>query len=162
MAASIARGEALFTSPAVRCFQCHPPVSEDPTKPFTTNLTIPEVITPTPFDDALQFKTRPAKSFNVPSLRGAWDRPAVYTHDGRAKSVRSAILSPGHAALQPGRDGCQHLTDDDSSFVNGLPQPVRDGTGCNELAGAPDIHGTTSQLSPAQVDDLVHFVLQIE
>lgn len=156
MAASIARGLALFQSPEVRCSQCHP------VGPFTTNLTIPEVITGTWFDNALMFKTRQPGTFNVPSLRGIFDRPSVFTHDGRAKSIRSAILSPGHPALANEVDGCQHLDDNIDQFQNGIVQPVHNGRGCNELHGVHDVHGTTSQLTPDQVDDLVNFVLSIE
>jgi hypothetical protein len=159
---SIARGKSLFFSKEVGCFNCHPSVDVDPTKPFTINQTIDQVISQTAFDSAIKFKTRELGTFNVPSLRGAWERPAVFFHDGRAKSIRSAILGPGHPALQKGRDGCQHLADDDDQFVGGLPRPVKNGLGCNEVGGVTDVHGTTSQLSPSQVDDLVQFVLQIE
>ena len=159
---AIARGKALFFSTGVGCFKCHPSVDVDPTKPFTINQTIDQVISQTPFDSAIKFKTRELGTFNVPSLRGAWERPAVFFHDGRAKSVRSAILGPDHPALQKGRDGCQHLADDTDQFIGGLPRPVKNGRGCNEVGGMTDIHGTTSQLSSSQVDDLVKFVLQIE
>lgn len=159
---AIARGKALFFSAQVGCSSCHPSIDADPNKPFTINETIDQVISQTPFDSAIKFKTRELGTFNVPSLRGAWDRPAVFFHDGRARSIRSAILGPDHPALQKGRDGCQHLADDSDQFLGGLPRPVKNGRGCNEVAGRTDIHGTTSQLSPAQVDDLVKFVLQIE
>jgi YVTN family beta-propeller protein len=160
--ASIARGKALFFSKEVGCFNCHPSVDSNPEKPFTINETIPQVISQTAFDSALKFKTRELGTFNVPSLRGAWDRPAVFFHDGRAKSIRSAILPPEHAALQEGRDGCQHLADNTDAFVGGLPRPVKNGLGCNMVDGKTDIHGTTSKLRAEQVDDLVKFVLQIE
>jgi hypothetical protein len=77
---------------------------------------------------------------------------------------------------------------DPTRGVVGLPRPVFNGKGCNEVAeiaqlpvseqlfGAnslvpqfrdtqprtTDTHGTTSNLSPAQVDDLVAFVRSIE
>jgi hypothetical protein len=161
-AASIARGKTLFFSEQVGCFKCHPSADFDPSKPFTINQTIPQVIQQTAFDSAIKFKTRELGTFNVPSLRGVYDRPAVFFHDGRAKSIRSAILPPQHVALKEGRDGCQHLADNVDQFVNGLPQPVKNGLGCNTVGDKVDIHGTTSQLTPNEVDDLVKFVLQIE
>ena len=70
----------------------------------------------------------------IPQLRGIWDRAPRFFHDGRARSLREALATPGHPALAPGE------------------------TGFNERWGQPDTHGGTSQLSPDELDDLLRFV----
>ena len=140
---------------------CHPDAAPD--LPFTTNDTISPVITPSPLDNG--YLVQPFEvdgDFNIPSLRGVWDRPRVYFHDGRSKSIRSAILGPNHPALVPGADGCHLLSDEESQFVGGIFRPVYNGRGCNEVSGQADTHGTTSGLTTSQVDDLLMFVLSIE
>jgi len=159
-AAQIARGRALFHSNPVNCFVCHP--SDDAQTPFTTNESIVPVITPSALDNGLTFKYEVDGNFNIPSLRGAWDRPSVFFHDGRAKSLRSAILPPGHAALKVDEDGCQILAQEADKYVNNTVRPVYNGQGCNEVSGRPDTHGGTSQLTPQQIDDLLAYVRSIQ
>ena len=160
-AASIERGRQLFLSSEVKCGTCHPDAAPD--LPFTTNETIEPVISLSPLDNG--YLVQPFEidgTFNIPSLRGVWDRPRVYFHDGRAKSIRSAILGPGHPALVTGEDGCHLLADEESRFLGGVFRPVYNGQGCNEVDGLGNTHGTTTQLTSAQVDDLIQFVLSIE
>lgn len=73
----------------------------------------------------------------VPSLRGLWDRTPRFLHDGRARSLREVLCTPGHPALLPGE------------------------IGFNERDGIPDTHGGTSQLSPTEIEDLVAFLLTL-
>jgi hypothetical protein len=75
--------------------------------------------------------------FGVPSLRGIWDRAPMFLHDGRARSLREVLCTPGHPALE------------------------QDETGFNERDGVPDTHGATSHLTPTQVDDLVSYMLTL-
>jgi YVTN family beta-propeller protein len=156
---AIARGEQLFHTAG--CFGCHPGNGTS-TVPFTNNQNMPPVITPSPLDVGLRFKHEVEGHFNVPSLRGVWDRPTVYFHDGRAKSLRSAIVGPNHTALRPGIDGCQMLADNADLFIGGIVQPVANARGCNELSSAADSHGATSELTAEQIADLETFVLSIQ
>jgi hypothetical protein len=75
---------------------------------------------------------------NTASLRGTWWK-ANLLHHGHANTVAEAILPPGHGALRPGEDGFA---------VDAL--------------GQTDVHGTTTALSPAQVEALVLYVSSIE
>jgi hypothetical protein len=70
----------------------------------------------------------------VPSLRGIWDRADGKLHDGRARSLREVICTPGHPALAPGEQGY------------------------NERDGAVDTHGGTSHLSPRDVEALIAYL----
>jgi hypothetical protein len=158
---AIKRGRALFDG-AAQCASCHPAGTTTGIDPFTNNQNLAAVISPSPLDNGLQFKDEVDGNFNVPSLRGVWDRPRVYLHDGRAKSLRSAILGSGHPALSSFADGCHILAEGSEAFVNGIVQPVTNGRGCNEVKGQQDTHGATSTLSPEQVADLEAFVLAIE
>ncbi len=75
--------------------------------------------------------------FGVPSLRGLWDRAPMFLHDGRAKSLREVLCTPGHVALQPGE------------------------TGYNERDGVVDTHGGTSHLSAQEIEDLSVYILSL-
>ena len=154
MAASIERGSALFFSAEVGCSRCH--TEGD----FTNNQNLPPVITPSGLDNGLQFKDEIDGNFNVPSLRGVWDR-GTFFHDGRAKSLRATIAVPGDATLAVGIDGC-HMLDQETERPDGVVAPIYNGLGCNELMGQPDSHGATSQLSAEQLEDLLNYVRSIE
>lgn len=75
--------------------------------------------------------------FGAPSLRGLWDRAPSMLHDGRAKSLREVLCTPGHPALGGGE------------------------TGYNERDGVPDTHGATSHLDPDDIDDLIAYLLTL-
>ena len=75
---------------------------------------------------------------NTPSLRGVWSNPALL-HNAAARSIREAILPPGHPALRDGERGLAVATDE-----------------------SIDVHGTTSTLSVDEVDVLVDYVESIE
>lgn len=74
----------------------------------------------------------------TPSLRGVWSLGNLLRH-GHATSVREAILPPGHEALEQGELGW--AVDNRNNF---------------------DVHGQVSQLTPAEIEDLVLFVQSIE
>jgi len=90
---------------------------------------------------------------NTPSLRGVWWHAALL-HHGLARSVREAVLGPGHAGLREGL------------FLNGShPDDLDEGgeTGwAFNGAGSLEAHGTTQNLSPADVDALEAYVRTIE
>ncbi len=81
---------------------------------------------------------RGSPAVNVPSLRGVWGE-ANLLHHGLARSIREAILAPGHPALLPGERGF-----------------------AVDAAGQIDRHGQTSRLSPEEVAALVRYVRSIE
>jgi hypothetical protein len=68
-------------------------------------------------------------------LRGLWDRPHTHLlHDGRARSLREVLATPGHPALEPGE------------------------VGRNERDGVLDTHGGTSHLGRYEIEDLMNFL----
>jgi mono/diheme cytochrome c family protein len=156
-----ARGRQLYEHPAVGCATCHPlPIttiaSEPAFSPFGIPVRLPPVITPSlnpagticdTVTDGFRgtFQTGglgPTEQgpegihFGIPQLRGLWDRAPRFFHDGRAHTLESALLPPGHPALEGA-------------------------AGFNERYGMPDTHGGTSQLSRDDVDDLLAFVLTL-
>ncbi len=150
------RGKALFESPAVGCAFCHPlPLTTTaaepvPFSPFETPIRFPPVISPsrtpggedasrvTPgFIATFPLTLQGPEGLHLGStpLRGLWDRPETRLyHDGRARSLREALATPGHPALAPGE------------------------TGHNERDGVFDTHGGTSQLTRWQLEDLMAFL----
>lgn len=149
--AAVRRGEALFRSTQVGCAGCHSgvglaasisdvagarlrfgPVVSPLRAPDGRNLDLVSVGFQRTFPDTSQ-TTRDIE-FGVPTLRGIWAHARRFLHDGRARSLREVVLTPGHPARAPGEHGF------------------------NEVDGAPDTHGATSHLSPAQIDDLVAFM----
>jgi len=106
-------------------------------------------------------------------LRGIWDRPPVFLHNGMARTLREVVCSPGHPGLR-------RLTYE--PLLGGFPErPGRREVGFNTTllastreppqvqihlqAGARigyDTHGGTSQLTRLQIDDLVNYLNSIE
>ena len=151
-----ARGRALYESAQTGCSGCHPlPLTTvTPTSnPSGVPLRFPALITPrrhpvtgvevdsvTPgFVGTFPLTEQDAGGirFGVPQLRGVWDRAERFYHDGRARSLREALASPGHPGLRAGE------------------------IGRNETDGMPDTHGATSHLSAADLDDLITFLLSL-
>jgi len=75
---------------------------------------------------------------NVPSLRGVWTQTNLL-HHGLARSLREAILAPGHPALAPGERGY-----------------------AVDAAGRVDRHGFTSALDAAELAALERYVRSLE
>jgi cytochrome c peroxidase len=75
---------------------------------------------------------------NTPSLRGVWTQYNLL-HHGLGHSVREAVLAPGHPALQPGENGF-----------------------AIDQFGHEDVHGSTTTLTPGQVQSLVTYVDSIQ
>ena len=152
--AEAAMGAVLFASPRTGCASCHPlPIGATALSTVATEapgpLRFPYVVTPVrhplsgldvdrvnpaflgTFPDAVQ--TDGGLRVGVTSLRGLWDRGRL-THHGLARSIREAIATPGHPGLAEGERGF------------------------NERDGQPDTHGSTSTLSPRELDALVAFL----
>jgi len=153
------RGEAIFNQPAAGCSACHPlprtTTASLPT-PFSPSgmpVRFPPVISPTRAPDGSDASLVSAGfigSFpqtvqgpeglhlGATPLRGIWDRPRTrFFHDGRARSLRQALATPGHDALREGEPGF------------------------NERNGTFDTHGGTSQLDRYQLEDLIDFLLTL-
>lgn len=146
------RGKQLYESPTVGCSTCHPLPLTTLTRevnPFGLPLRFPPLVTPALDDRGLDadrvtpgfLQTFPQAEqdaaglrVGVPQLRGLWDRARRFLHDGRARSLREALATPGHPALWPGE------------------------TGFNETHGVFDTHGATSGLTASQLEDLIAFV----
>jgi len=104
--------------------------------------------------------------FTPMQLRGLFDRPPVFLHHARARSLREVVLTPNHPGAR--RYLFPVLMGDEEV------RPDRKEIGFNELTerslqGSLDIdnriidsHGGTSHLSPRQIDDLVNFMKVIE
>ncbi len=151
---SVQRGAALFASAELGCATCHTgagfaastsdgpgvrlhfgPVISVPYSPDGRNLDLVSAGFQGTFPDLVQ--DAQGVEFGVTTLRNLWAHASLFLHDGRAHSLREAILTPGHAALLPGEHGY------------------------NETNGIPNTHGATSQLLPDQVDDLIAYMLSL-
>ena len=149
--AAVRRGESLFFSRATGCGGCHdgPGLAASARLPSAQRLHFGPVITPLRSPDGRNLDlvsdgfraTFPDTvmrdgtiEFSVPSLRGVWAHARRFLHDGRARSLREVIATPGHPSLRPGERGF------------------------NEVDGVPDTHGATSHLSAAQIEDLIAFL----
>ena len=63
----------------------------------------------------------------------------ILLHHAVARTIREAILPPGHAALLPGENGYNI-----------------------DFSGRFNVHGATQNLTPEQVDALVLYIQSIE
>lgn len=150
---SARRGRDVYTSPGTGCNTCHPlPLTTVASgfDPFDVPLRFPPVITPTLNPNTgkaadtitagflqtfpLAVQSEAGIHFGVPQLRGIWDRARRFYHDGRARSLREALATPGHPALGPGE------------------------VGHNETRGMRDTHGATGHLSAQELADLIAFL----
>ena len=156
------RGAASYHRAEVGCAACHPlpqtTITVEPDfSPAGLPVRFPPVITPTrnPAGAVADLVTEGFRAtftvggigateqgpegihLGVPQLRGLWDRAPRFYHDGRAHTLREALLPPGHPALGDGE------------------------IGRNERDGVADSHGGTSQLDAGEVEDLIAFVMSL-
>ncbi|MCC6738356.1 MAG: hypothetical protein IT452_04875 [Planctomycetia bacterium] len=194
--ASVKRGERLFNDPQVGCVSCHPaPHFTRKDFPDNRQQALPPLVTVTARDgsftlvgmdrlDAINGVKRDLEPWDVGraeerqanyttlQLRGIWDRPPVFLHNGMARSLREVLCVPG----QPGLGWFRY-----EPLIGGVPErPGRREVGFNETwfftassartrafeqSGGrigSDTHGGTSHLTPQQIDDLVNFMEAIE
>jgi CxxC motif-containing protein (DUF1111 family) len=189
---SVKRGKRLFNSAQVMCGVCHTaPDFTNKTAQLANNdrRALPTLTTITRRDASytlvsvhameaangdpigLEHEDRgrietPEGSFTTMQLRGLFDRPPVFLHHGRARSLREVILTPGHPAARayryPVYQGDEEV------------RPQRMEIGFNETTSRThkgelaahntviDTHGGTSHLTPRQLEDLLHFMETIE
>lgn len=138
----VERGEALFFRPDVGCAACHPPPTFASPENFQGITTLGRYDLPRrDLDPDVSIKFIEGAEdgfFNANSLRGLWDRRGALFHDGRARTIRETIMTPGHPCLREGE------------------RPF------NEFNGQVDTNGGISHLTCEQIDDLVAFLLTID
>jgi len=185
---SVKRGAQLFRSAQVMCSVCHTApefTNKDSALADNDRRALPSLTTITRRDasytlvsvnamDAANGLNTPNAgrvedkegSFTTMQLRNLFDRPPVFLHHGRARSLREVLLTPGNTAARryrlPVLQGEEEV------------RPGRREIGFNELTprkpdGAldpaghiVDSHGGTSQLTARQIEDLVNFMQAIE
>ncbi len=105
-------------------------------------------------------------------LRGAWDRPPLFLHNAMARSLREVVAAPGVPGLawfkyeplfggSPERPGRREIGFNETYMIlkgtNAAKVHLKTGGRI-----ASDAHGGTSQLTAAQIDDLVAYLETIE
>jgi YVTN family beta-propeller protein len=194
---AILRGQLLFNDPQVGCVSCHPPphfVKKD--FPDLLNQALPAQVTFTVRDGSFTLMSKNREDlingvkrdlepwdlgraeeqqgmFTTFPLRGIWDRPPVFLHNGLARNMREVVAPPGHPALRKykyeplvGGHG-ERPNRDEVGFNFTLVAATRepDKVKMHLKSGARigfDTHGGTSQLTRRQIEDLVAFLNSIE
>lgn len=190
---SVKRGKKLFFSADVMCGVCHTaPEFTNKTTLLANNerRVLPQLTTMTRRDasyslasvnfmerlngDPLGLDRRgdagriedQEGTFTTMHLRGLFDRPQVFLHHARTRSLREVILTPGHPAARefryPVYQGDEEVRPD--RMEKGFNETTAR-TGKGELAihnTIVDTHGGTSHLTPHQIEDLLHFLESIE
>ncbi|MBI4820716.1 MAG: hypothetical protein HY791_30910 [Deltaproteobacteria bacterium] len=183
---SVSRGRVLFNDLGVGCSICHrAPNFTDKSEALTHNdeRVLPSLVTFTErersftvvsphFMDTVNGTVRdvdPSDKGRIErvegavttfSLRGLFDRPFTFLHNGSALSVRESFATPGHDSLrklkyvpllggEPVRTGGREIGANQLSFLE-------------ERGYVVDTHGATSHLAVRQVRDLESFLLTIE
>lgn len=193
---SVARGRELFEDPQVGCISCHAaPHFTKKDFPDNPHQTIPPVVPFTVRDGSFTLLSKNREDFNngiqrdlepwdmgraeeqqgqltIFPLRGIWDRPPVFLHNGLARTLREVSVPPGHPSLQ---------TFKYEPLFGGYPErPEKKEVGFNmtfvfsqaenrvklhrisESRLGFDTHGGTSQLTRLEIEDLVNFMNSIE
>jgi hypothetical protein len=194
---SVVRGKLLFHDPQLGCATCHPPphfAKKD--FPQLRNQAIPAQVLCTVRDGAFTLTSKNHEDqvngirrdlepwdtgraeerqglFTVFPLRGIWDRPPVFLHNGMARTLREIVCPPGHPGLRqfkyeprlgghPERPG-RNEVGFNMTMVSATRDPPE--LQLHIQSGARigvDTHGGTTQLTRQQVDDLVNFLNSIE
>lgn len=149
------RGRLLFESPSTGCAVCHPAPSFGVSKtvnPSETPLVFGPVVEPARDEDGKnlnlvtdeflrQFPAAVQRDgdvfFTATSLRGMWDRAPGFYHHGRVRTLREALATPGHPALD------------------------EEQRGYNVADGVVDAHGGTSHLTEDELRDLIEYLLTL-
>lgn len=147
--AEVALGRRLFSSSETGCSGCHPLPAGATAMPESARISLPFVVSPERHPDTRADVDRITQGFlgtfpraaqdeaglriGVTSVRGVWDR-VRFLHAGSASSLREVLLTPGHAALEPGERGR------------------------NERDGVSNTHGGTAHLDPREIRALEAFL----
>lgn len=174
---SVQRGKNIFNSQRTMCSVCHSlPEFTNKTSLLANNdrRALPQLISTTKRDmsytifsvNAMKEVNKTAgiekgriekeeSTFTTMQLRNIFDRPPVFLHHGRARSLREAILTPGHPGLQKFK--YSPVAGNESMRINN--QEI----GFNETnTSVIDTHGGTSHLSISEANDLINFLMAIE
>ncbi len=193
---SVLRGRLVFEDPQVGCVSCHPPphfarkdLSGNRQQAFepTVTLTVRDgsftLIGMNRLDTINGYRRdlepwdvgRTEQSqghFTVFPLRGIWERPPIFLHNGMARTLHEVVATPGHPGLRtlkyepriggvPERPGRREVGFNMTHLFATQEQRVK----LHMQAGARlgfDTHGGTSHLSAQEIDDLVNFLNSIE
>lgn len=190
---SMKRGEMLFNSAETMCSACHTaPQFTNKTRELTNNdrRALPQLTTMTRRDASYSLASvlaieevnghptgieHPSDkgrfedvegSFTTMTLRNIFNRPPVFLHHGRARSLREVILTPDHPAarsyLMPIYQGDEQVRVRNREIgFNELTERNDNGT-LDKATRVFDSHGGTSHLNTRQVNDLINFLKGIE
>ena len=105
-------------------------------------------------------------TFTTMQLRGIFDRPPVFLHHGRARSLREVLLTPGHSAARtyrlPVLQGDEEVRPGRREIGFNVVTPRHVSGWLNTAMRVFDSHGGTSHLTPRQIEDLLNFMRTIE
>jgi cytochrome c peroxidase len=194
--ASVRRGRALFNEAQVGCASCHP-APNFAKKDFPNNprqVVPPQVMTTAreggftlisierldliagirrdlePWDIG---RAEDEESHFTPlQLRGLWDQPPLFLHNGMARSLREVVSVPGQMNLgwfryeplfggYPERPGRREIGFNETFFSKTRTERNKTVIDAGGRIGS-DSHGGTSQLTGPQIDDLVNYLQSIE
>ena len=194
--ASIRRGRELFNEAEVGCASCHPP-PHFAKKDFAHNprQVVPPQVTLSTRDgsftlismerlDAIAGIRRDLEPWDIGraedeeahftpfQLRGLWDRPPVFLHNGMARTLREVVAVPGQTNLGwfkyeplfggfPERPGRREVGFNETYFIKKRTDKTKTHVDTHGRIGS-DTHGGTSHLTPQQIDDLVNYLESIE
>ncbi|MCE9583407.1 MAG: hypothetical protein K8T20_13055 [Planctomycetes bacterium] len=194
--ASVKRGREIFNNPQVGCVSCHVgPTFTRKDFPDNPEQSLPPLVSLSARDgsftlismnrlDAINGVARDLEPsdggreerkqghFTTLQLRGIWDRPPVFLHNGMARTLREIVAVPGQPALGwfkyepllggvPERPGRKEVGFNETFFFTERLPKVKAHLKAEGRIGS-DTHGGTSQLTPQQIDDLVNFMESIE
>ncbi|MBI4061888.1 MAG: YncE family protein [Elusimicrobia bacterium] len=194
--ASVARGKKIYADPQVGCVSCHPPphfakkdLPDNPEQAFAPTVLLTardgsSTLIGMNRLDAIQGVSRDLEPgdagrvervqghFTSFQLRGLWDRPPVFLHNGLARTLAEVVATPGHAGLgefkyEPllggvgERPGRREIGLNATAFYSKM-SPALDALRSSGARIGLDTHGGTSQLSARQLQDLVDFLMSIE
>ena len=105
-------------------------------------------------------------------MRGLWDRPPLFLHNGAARTLREVVSVPGQTSLgwfkyEPlfgsygERPGRREVGFNETWFVKNRNERNKTHLDTGGRIGS-DTHGGTSHLTAQQIDDLVNYLLSIE
>jgi hypothetical protein len=193
---SVRRGKALFERPQIGCVTCHPP-PHFAKKDFPDNRqqAIAPVVPLTVRDgsftlismnrlDYINGYVRDLEPWDIGRaeqvqghftsfpLRGIWDRPPVFLHNGMARTLHEVLAAPDHPTLgrfkyEPRIGGIPERPERreigfNTSFLPGAAAPqVKLDTQAGARLGV-DTHGGTSHLTALDIDDLANYLGSIE
>jgi len=188
---SVVRGRLIFDSAEAMCSECHTRpefTNKGPQLTHNARRALPQLTTVTPRDASYTLVSVRALdrangvevdldpddvgrvegvegSFTTMQLRGIFDRPPVFLHHGRARSLREVVASPGHPGLGWFRLPVFLGVEDDRpgrrevGFNETTTRGDGDGSPATQIA---DTHGGTSHLGGRELEDLVRFMEAIE